>query len=68
MDTSGYAVGAVLTQQIDADWKLVYFLLRSMTEAERNYDIYDKELLSVMFALTECRYYSVVWWERLVLL
>jgi RNase H-like domain found in reverse transcriptase len=48
-DASGYATGAVLSQlQEDGKWHLVGFLSKSLSEAERNYDIYDKELMAII--------------------
>jgi RNase H-like domain found in reverse transcriptase len=48
-DASGYATGAVLSQlQDDRKWHLVGFLSKSLSEAKRNYDIYDKELMAVI--------------------
>jgi len=43
-DTSGYAIGGVLSQKQEGKWKPIVFLSRTMQLAERNYKIYDKEL------------------------
>ena len=57
MDASGYALGGVLSQLQDNKWHSVAFISRTMTDAELNYDIYDKELLAIMYALKEwCPY------------
>ena len=56
-DASDYALGAVLSQQRDGKWHPVAFLSKAMTETERNYEIYDKELLAVMTALSEWRHF-----------
>jgi len=57
-DVSGYAIGGVLSQQQkDGKWKLVAFLSRTMTLAEHNYKIYDKELLAIMECLEKWRPY-----------
>jgi hypothetical protein len=56
VDASDYATGAVLSQrQVDGLWKPVYFISRSMNDAERNYKIHDKEMLAIMRALKEWR-------------
>ena len=34
-------------------WKLIVFLSKTMQPAERNYEIYDKELLATVEALTK---------------
>ncbi|QRW22878.1 Transposon Tf2-7 polyprotein [Rhizoctonia solani] len=56
-DASDYATGAILSQK-GGDDKLhpVAFLSKSLSPAECNYDIYDKELLAVIRALKEWRH------------
>ena len=57
VDTSGYALGGVLSQLHDDKWHSVAFILHTMMDAELNYDIYGKELLAIMYALKEwCPY------------
>jgi hypothetical protein len=57
-DSSNYATGAVLSQiQNDGKWHPIAFISRSLSDVERNYDIYDKEMLAVMRALQEWRHY-----------
>jgi RNase H-like domain found in reverse transcriptase len=47
----------VLSQLCDDEkWRPVGFMSKSLNEAERNYQIYDKELLSVIRALEEWRH------------
>src|ERR1700749_1278773 len=57
-DASNYAIGAILSQP-DSENKHhpVAYLSKSMTPAEKNYNIYDKELLAVVKALEEWRHY-----------
>lgn len=57
-DSSDYATGAVLSQE-GSDGKLhpIAFLSKSLNAVERNYEIHDKEMLSVMRALEEWRHY-----------
>jgi len=52
-DASGHAIGGVLSQEQDGKWKLITFLSRTMQPAERNYEIYNKELLAIVEALTK---------------
>ena len=52
-DASGHAIGGVLSQEQDGKWKPIVFLSRTMQLAERNYKIYDKELLAIVEALTK---------------
>ena len=57
-DASYYAVGAVLSQQQpDGIWKPVAFRSSTLTDAQRNYQIYDKEFLAIIEALSEWRQY-----------
>ena len=57
-DASKYATGGVLMQEdTNGDWKPCAFLSHSLNPAERNYDIYDRELLGVIHALKEWRHY-----------
>jgi len=47
MDISGYAIGGVLSQEQEGKWKPIAFLSRTMQPVERNYKIYNKELLAI---------------------
>ena len=56
-DASGHAIGGVLSQEQDGKWRPIAFLLRMMQSAEQNYEIYDKELLTIVEALAKWRQY-----------
>jgi len=56
-DTLGHVIRGVLFQEQDGKWKPIAFLSRTMQPAERNYEIYNKELLAVVEALTKWRQY-----------
>ena len=56
-DTSEHAIGGVLSQDQDGKWRPIAFLSRKMQAAERNYEIYDKELLAIVEALAKWRQY-----------
>lgn len=57
-DASNFATGAVLSQKgTDGKWHPVAYHSKSLSEAERNYEIYDKELLAIVLALEEWRQY-----------
>jgi len=57
-DASKYATGAVLTQQdSNGDRHPVSFISKTFSPAERNYEIYDRELLAIIRALEEWRHY-----------
>jgi len=53
LDASGHAIGGVLSQEQKGKQKPIAFLSRMMQSAERNYEIYDKELLEIVEALTK---------------
>ena len=57
-DASKYATGAVLTQ-LDSNGGRhpVSFISKTFSSAERNYEIYDQELLVIIRALEEWRHY-----------
>ena len=56
-DSSDFALGVVLSQRQNDKWHPIAYLSKSLTEAKRNYEIYDKELLAIMTALSEWRHY-----------
>ena len=56
-DTSEHVIGEVLFQEQEGKWKPIVFLSRIMQLAERNYKIYNKELLAIVEALIKWRQY-----------
>ncbi|KAJ3015341.1 hypothetical protein NUW54_g1068 [Trametes sanguinea] len=56
-DASKFAVRAELSQKQGGIWKPIAFLSKSLSPAERNYKIYDRELLAIMTALDEWRHF-----------
>ena len=56
-DASDFAIGAVLSQKQEGKWHPVAYLSKAMNATERNYEIYDKELLAIMTSLDEWRHY-----------
>uniref|UniRef100_A0A0W0FYL1 Putative pro-pol protein n=1 Tax=Moniliophthora roreri TaxID=221103 RepID=A0A0W0FYL1_MONRR len=47
-DASKWAMGAVLRQkEADSEWHPCGYLLKSLSPTERNYEIYDRELLAI---------------------
>ena len=57
VDVSGHAIGGVLSQEQEGKWKPVTFLSRTMSSVERNYKIYDKELLAIVEVLDKWQQY-----------
>lgn len=52
VDASGFATGGVILQQCeDGLWHPLAFRSHMMNEAERNYQIYDREMLAIIEAL-----------------
>jgi len=48
-DVSNYATGGVLSMKCsDEIWRPVTFISKSLSDTERNYEIYDKEMLAVV--------------------
>ena len=52
-DSSNYALGAVLSQKQNGIWQLIAFRSQSLNPAERNYKIYDKEMLAIVEAIKD---------------
>ena len=57
VDTSDYATKRVLSIKCkDRLWRPVAFLSKSLNKTERNYKIYDKEMLTIIWGLESWRY------------
>jgi len=58
-DSSDFASGAVLSQQLPREEKRhpVAFYSKSLSPVERNYEIHDKEILAIIHALEEGRHF-----------
>jgi len=54
-DSSDFATGAVLSQQLTTDekWHPIAFYSKSLSSVERNYEIHDKEMLAIIRVLEE---------------
>ena len=57
-DASDLAIGACLIQEHEGKWHPVVYILRKLSPAEQNYDIYNKELLAIVAALETWRVYA----------
>jgi len=48
-DASEFAMGGVLSMKCeDKKWRPVAYILKSLNEAERNYEIHNKEILMII--------------------
>ena len=56
-DASQFAIGAELSQLQNGVWRPIAFLSKSLSPAEKNYEIYDRELLAVISAFDEWRHF-----------
>jgi len=55
-DASDLAIGAILLQKFeDGKIHLVSFISKKLSDAEMNYDVYDKEMLATVYALEKWR-------------
>jgi len=57
-NVSNYATGEVLSMKYsDKMWRPVAFIFKSLSDTERNYKIYDKEMLAVIRCLEAWRHF-----------
>ena len=58
MNTSDFASGAILLQEVLGDgWHPIAYLSKSFNIVEKNYDIFNKELLTVIHTLDHWQVY-----------
>ena len=58
VDASGFATGGILSQKYpDGLWHPVAYCSGSMSKEERNYEIYDREMLGLICALEDWRHF-----------
>ena len=62
VDSSDFATETVISQQFKDDdkWQLVVFLSKSLSAVERNYEIHNKEMLAIIWAMEEWRHFLEV--------
>ncbi|GJX64951.1 reverse transcriptase domain-containing protein [Tanacetum coccineum] len=59
-DASDYAIGAVLGQRIEKHFRPIHYASKTMTEAESNYTITEKEMLAVVYAFEKFQSYLII--------
>lgn len=77
-DASDVGLGGVLTQELEGEEVAIAFCSRSLSRAERNYSVTQRELLSLLFCIEKFRpyvegtkfrvitdHYSLLWLNRL---
>jgi len=56
-DTLEYATGGILSMKCeDKKWRLVAFISKLLNEAERNYEIHDREMLAIIVRATRAEH------------
>ena len=58
-DASDHAVGAVLDQKINKLPRVIYYISKTLNDAQLNYTTTEKEFLAIVFALEKFRSYLV---------
>ena len=57
-DVSDFAMGGVLLMKCeDEEWRPVAYIFKLLNEAERNYEIHDKEMLVIIWCLEAWRHF-----------
>jgi len=57
-DALDYATGRVLSMKCkDKRWRPVAYISKSLSDTEKNYEIYDKEILAVIRCLEAWRHF-----------
>jgi len=58
VDASNYVTGGILSMKCsDELWRLVAFILKSLSDTERNYEIHDKKMLAIIRCLEAWRHF-----------
>lgn len=56
-DASDYGIGAVLTQTLDGNERVIAYMSKSLSQQERNYSATEREALAVLIAIEHWRCY-----------
>ena len=52
-DSLNYTLSVVLSQKQNGIWQLIAFRSQSLNPVERNYEIYNKEMLAIVEAIKD---------------
>ena len=58
-DASDFAIGAVLGQKREKIFQVIYYVSRTLNDAQLNYATTKKELLAIVFAFDKFRLYLI---------
>nr|GEY79837.1 reverse transcriptase domain-containing protein [Tanacetum cinerariifolium] len=59
-DASDFAIGAVLGQRYEKHFKPIHYASKTMTDAESNYTMTEKEMLAIVYAFEKFRSYLIM--------
>nr|GEZ53753.1 reverse transcriptase domain-containing protein [Tanacetum cinerariifolium] len=59
-DASDFAVGAVLWQRVEKNFRPIHYASKTMTQVESNYTTTEKEMLAVVYAFEKFRSYLIM--------
>nr|GFD48034.1 reverse transcriptase domain-containing protein [Tanacetum cinerariifolium] len=59
-DASDFAIGAILGQRHEEHFKPIYYASKTMTDAEYNYSMTEKEMLAVVYAFEKFQSYLIM--------
>ncbi|GJR91469.1 reverse transcriptase domain-containing protein [Tanacetum coccineum] len=59
-DASDYAIGAVLGQRKDKYFRPIHYARKTLSDAQTNYTVTEKELLAVVYAFEKFRSYLIL--------
>nr|GEU76019.1 reverse transcriptase domain-containing protein [Tanacetum cinerariifolium] len=59
-DASDFAIGAVLGQRQDKNFRPIHYVNKTMTKAKSNYTTTEKEMLAVVYAFEKFRSYLIM--------
>nr|GEV03834.1 DNA-directed DNA polymerase [Tanacetum cinerariifolium] len=59
-DVSDYVIGAVIGQRQDKHFRPIHYASKTMTEAESNYTMIEKEMLAAVYSFEKFRSYLII--------
>nr|GFC83242.1 reverse transcriptase domain-containing protein [Tanacetum cinerariifolium] len=59
-DARDFAIGAVLGQRYEKHFRPIHYASKTLTEAESNYTMMEKEMLAVVYAFEKFRSYLIM--------